>query len=67
MSRADMVRLGVPRHRPDLITAGVIVRLLRSELWVTNIFAHEKQTKGPTPWRRSEGPGRRTVVPAARG
>lgn len=46
MSRADMVRLGLRGTGQTLITAGVIVLLfVVYELWVTNIFAHEKQTK----------------------
>jgi len=46
MSRADMARLGLRGTGQTLITAGVIVLLfVVYELWVTNIFAHEKQSK----------------------
>ena len=46
MSRADMVRLGLRGTGQTLITAGVVVLLfVVYELWVTNIFAHEKQQK----------------------
>src|SRR5882757_1334912 len=46
MSRADMLRLGLRGTGQTLITAGLIVLLfVVYELWVTNIFAHEKQSK----------------------
>ena len=46
MSRADMVRLGLRGTGQTLITLGVVVLLfVVYELWVTNIFAQEKQHK----------------------
>ncbi|HEY3631246.1 MAG TPA: class E sortase [Jatrophihabitantaceae bacterium] len=46
LSRADMVRLGLRGTGQTLITLGVVVLLfVVYELWVTNIFAHEKQVK----------------------
>jgi sortase A len=46
MSRADRVRLGLRGTGQTLITAGLVVLLfVVYELWVTNIFAHEKQHK----------------------
>ncbi|HEY7049395.1 MAG TPA: class E sortase [Jatrophihabitantaceae bacterium] len=46
MSRADKVRLGLRGTGQTLITLGVVVLLfVVYELWVTNIFAQEKQHK----------------------
>ena len=46
VSRADMVRLGLRGTGQTLITLGVVVLLfVVYELWVTNIFAQEKQHK----------------------
>ncbi len=45
-SRGDWLRFGLRGTGQTLITAGIVVLLfVVYELWVTNIFAHEKQSK----------------------
>lgn len=61
MSRADMVRMGLRGTGQTLITAGLIVLLfVVYELWVTNIFAQEKQSKVHTTlekeWAQGDDP-----------
>jgi len=63
MSRADMVRLGLRGTGQTLITAGVVVLLfVVYELWVTNIFAHEKQTRAHTALEKQWESGKDPLV-----
>src|SRR6266513_4806933 len=60
-STADWVRFGLRGTGQTLITAGLVVLLfVVYELWVTNIFAHEKQAKAHSQlekeWARGKDP-----------
>jgi sortase A len=63
-STGDWVRFGLRGLGQTLITAGLVVLLFVAyELWITNIFAHEKQVKVHTALEKQWAAGDDPLVP----